>query len=136
MPDLILGLGEVLSKSVRHELCVLCLAAIQRELNKKEEPPRRGRGRPQSAATVLAARVGVTYDSIKRWTDLSKIQSCDSNATKLAQAAFEYDPEETIKILRVGVERHREAVEGWISQRTPLVEPGIPDLVAEVEEGA
>ncbi|MBA7697393.1 hypothetical protein ES703_106058 [subsurface metagenome] len=112
--DYSLSLGEVLSKPSRHELCLLCLRGIEKPLNKKEDNPRRGRGRPQSPATVLAVKIGVSYDTIMRWRNPSAIQACDVNAVKLAEVAYGYDPSETIKILRADVECHRLAIESWV----------------------
>ena len=131
--------GEAISKVGRHKLCLLCLREIEKDLNgasKLEAPKGRGRGRPQSPATVLANQINVTYDTIRRWTNLEKIQSCDVNAIRLADVAFTLNPDETIEILRQDAVSHRAVIEDWISQSIPLVESGIPDIVAEVEEGA
>lgn len=132
-----LTFGEAISKVGRHKLCLLCLREIKKDLNgaSKLEAPK-GRGRPQSSSTVLANQINVTYDTIRRWTDLEKIQSCDANAIRLADVAFTLNPDETIEILRQDAVSHRAVIEDWISQRAPLVEPGTLNIVAEVEEGA
>lgn len=122
-----LTFGEAISKVGRHNLCLSCLESIEKDLSKKEDNPRRGRGRPQSPATILSIKIGVSYDTIKRWQDPSAIQACDANALKLAEVAYGYDPAETIIILKADIELHRTAVEAWISQRTPLARTDAPN---------
>ena len=114
-----LSLGEALSKFGRHKLCVICLESIEKEREKGDNPRSegRGRGRPQSPAAILAIRIGVSYDTIARWRDPSAIQASDRNSEILARFAYEYNPHETIKILRADVESRRAAIETWISQR-------------------
>lgn len=141
-----LTFGEAISIFCRHKLCLLCLEEIQKNftsMSESDEPKDRGRGRPRSASSILANQVDVTYDTVKRWQDPEAIQACNANAVKLARLAFTYNPEETIKILRQDLERHREAVEVWISQRTSPAHIDAPDIVAgacventEIEEGA
>ena len=132
-----LTFGEAISKVARHRLCLLCLRGIEKgfqRASKLDAHKGRGRGRPQSPATVLANQINVTYDTVRRWTDLSKIQSCDANAIRLADVAFTLNPDETIEILRQDAVSHRAVIEDWISQRASLVEPGTPNIVAEVED--
>ena len=124
-------LGTVISINTRHLLCVLCLREIEKNrISTSESDSPKRRGRPQSASTILANRVGVTYDTIRRWADLEKIQSCDVNAEKLARIAHIYNPEETNRILRQDIELRRMVVEDWISQRLTLVETGTTKIVA------
>ena len=88
-----LGFGESLSKISRHELATLCLKGIQDELDHKPIPNKsRGRGRPPSPVGVLAQRMKVHPDSVRRWMDLGEIQASDYNATRLAEMAFKYSP--------------------------------------------
>jgi len=143
LSDKSVTLGTVISINTRHRLCVLCLREIEKNLisTSESDSPKR-RGRPQSASTILANRVGVTYDTIRRWADLEKIQSCDVNAEKLARIAHIYNPEETNRILRQDIELRRMVVEDWISQRLTLVETGTTKIIAyayaknkEIEEG-
>lgn len=118
-----LSFGEAISKVGRHRLTLLCLTSIEKELREDDDNPGRGRGRPKSAATVLANLIGVSYDTIRRWTDLEKVQSCDANAVKLARVAYGYDAPATVKILEEDIELHKAAIEGLISQRTPQALP-------------
>ena len=119
-----LTFGEAISKVGRHKLCRLCLREIEEQARSSESdsPKGRRRGRPQSSATVLAIRVGVSYDTIMRWQNPKAIQSCDANAVKLARLALIYNREETVKILRHDLERHREAIESWVRRMDPVVE--------------
>ncbi len=118
-----LTFGESLSKVARHELAALCLRAIGDELNRKPIPNKsRGRGRPPSPISVLALRMEVHPDSVRRWMDLREIQASDYNSEKLARFALTYNREETVKILRHDLERHREAIEGWVRRMDPVVE--------------
>ncbi|GAF85648.1 unnamed protein product, partial [marine sediment metagenome] len=71
-----LGFGESLSKIARHELATLCLKGIQDELDREpilNKPM--GRGRPPSPVGVLAQRMEVHPDSVRRWMDLREIQA-------------------------------------------------------------
>jgi len=81
-----------------------------------------------SIASLLAIKIGVSYDTVKRWQDPNAIQSCDSNAERLAQIAYTYNPEETIEILKEDLELRRAAIETWISQRLSLPETGTNNI--------
>lgn len=114
-----LSFGEAISKGGRHLLCILCLESIEKDLigaSDSDSPKGRGRGRPRSPATILAIKIGVSYDTVNRWRDPDSIQACDINGRRLAEVAYGYDPSETVKILRADVESHRLAIEGWVRQ--------------------
>lgn len=128
-----LTFGEAISKIGRHNLCLLCLREIEKDLigaSDSDSPKGRGRGRPRSPATVLGVKIGVSYDTVLRWQDPTAIQACDANAVKLAEVAYGYDPSETVRILTQDIELHRSAVTAWITQRTPQEETGAPNIVA------
>ncbi len=109
--------GESLSKVARHQLALLCLGAIRDELDRKPVRGKsRGRGRPPSPVGILAHRMRVHPDSVKRWTSLKEVQASDRNAEKLAEMAFWYSPEGVAQILREDMERYGAIMEGWLSR--------------------
>ena len=105
-----LTFGEAISKVARHRLTLLCLTSIEKDLKEYQDNWDRGRGRPRSPSTVLALKIGVSYDTVQRWRDPTAIQACDANAVKLAEVAYGYDPSETVKILTQDIESHRVAM--------------------------
>lgn len=112
-----LGFGEALSKVARHELAILCLEGIRLELsNRPIRVKSRGRGRPPSPIGILALRMGVHPDSVRRWTALREVQASDYNSEKLAIMAYKYSPEGVARILRKDVGRYRETMEAWLRQ--------------------
>ncbi len=135
--DYSLSLGESLTKFGRHKLCLLCLEAIGDELNRTPIPNKsRGRGRPPSPVGVLAQRMEVHPDSVRRWMDLREIQASDYNSEKLAVMAVKFNPEEVSRILREDLDRYRETMEGWLKRIVPnnTVSPCVENT--EIEEAA
>ena len=109
--------GESLSKVCRHEIAMLVLEEIRLELNRKPAPNKsKGRGRPTSPVGILAQRMEVHPDSVRRWTDIREVQASDYNATKLAEMAYKYSPQKLAKILRADINRRREAMDSWLRQ--------------------
>lgn len=112
-----LSFGESLSKIARHKIALLCIQAIRDELD--HNPMRgkgRGRGRPHSSMGILAIKMAVHIDSVKRWMDLGEIQASDYNATRLAEMAFKYSPEGVVQILQEDIARRRETMDGWLKE--------------------
>ncbi len=110
-----LTFGESLSKITRPEFTIICLEGIQDELDHKPIPNKsRGRGRPTSPVGILAQRMEVHPDSVRRWTDLREVQASDHNATRLAEMAFKYRPQKLAKILRADIDRRRMAMDIWL----------------------
>ena len=135
--DYSLCLGESLTKFGRHKLCLVCLEAIGDELNSTPMSNKlKGRGRPLSPVGVLAQRMEVHPDSVRRWMDLREIQASDHNSEKLAAMAIEFNPEAVARILREELTRYRETMEGWLKRVAPnnTVSPCVENI--EVEEGA
>ena len=112
-----LGFGESLSKIARHELALLCLKAVRDELDHKPiQNKSRGRGRPKSQIGVLALRMGVHPDSVKRWMRLKEVQASDMNTEKLATMAFKYSPEKVVQILKEDIARRQETMDVWLTE--------------------
>ena len=132
-----LGFGESLTKFGRHKLCLLCLEAIRDELSRKPIPNKsRGRGRPLSPASILAMRMKVHPDSIRRWTNLREAQASDGNTEKLAAMAVKFSPEGVTRILREDLDRYRETMEGWLNRVAPNKSIHLRDENIESKEGA
>lgn len=111
------SLGECLSKYARHHLCLICLEGIREEFQDKPMS-HKSRGRPVSTEYLLATTLSVSRKTVKRWAtspDVDhNIQSCDSNAERLAELAYRYDPEKTTKILREDLMTYQKVVESWL----------------------
>ena len=117
MSDSTLAFGESLSKVARHELAALCLRAIGEELSHKPIPTKsKGRGRPPSPVGVLAQRMEVHPDSVRRWMDLKEVQASDHNSEKLAKMAYRYSPEGVAQILKDDIERYKTTMEDWLKK--------------------
>lgn len=115
-----LTFGESLSKIARHELAALCLRALGDELSRKPIPNKsRGRGRPPSLIGVLALRMEVHPDSVRRWMDLREIQASDYNSEKLAVMAVKFSPGGVARILQEDLDRYRETMAGWLKRVAP-----------------
>ena len=133
-----LTFGESLSKVARHELAALCLRAIGDELSRKPIPNKsRGRGRPPSPIGVLALRMEVHPDSVRRWMDLREIQASDYNSEKLATMAVKFSPEEVARILQEDLDRYRETMAGWLKRVAPnkTVSPCVENTAVEEDLG-
>lgn len=112
-----LGFGESLSKLARHELAILCLEGLRLELSREPLSNKsRGRGRPTSAIGVLAQRMAVHYDSVRRWTNIQEVQSSDYNAERLAEIAYHYNPKKVERILSEDISRRRETMDKWLRE--------------------
>ena len=132
-----LGFGESLSKVARHELAILCLEGIRLELSRKPIPNKsKGRGRPPSPVGVLAQRMEVHPDSVRRWMDLREIQASDYNSEKLAVMAVKFNLEGVTRILQEDLDRYQETMAGWLKRAASnnTVSPYAENT--EVEEGA
>lgn len=110
-----LSFGEGLSRIARHELTLLCINCIHKELNPSDGKKRR-RGRPTSPMGTLAIKLGVHTDSVKRWMDISQAQACDFNTTRLAEIAYRYDPEGVVRIIREDLARRKRTIDAWFKE--------------------
>lgn len=112
-----LSFGEGLSRIARHEITLLCIKCIHKELSKNPKRGKgRGRGRPHSAMGLLAIRMGVHIDTIKRWADISQPQACDFNTTKLAEIAYKCDPQRLVRIINQDLDRRQKTIEKWFKE--------------------
>lgn len=112
-----LSFGESLSKVARHQLACLCIKSIRDELGHNPKRGKgKGRGRPHSPMGILAIKMAVHIDSVKRWMDLEEIQASDYNATRLAEMAFKYSPEGVVRILQEDIARRRETMNKWLTE--------------------
>ena len=131
-----LGFGESLSKLCRHELCILVLEEIRLELSREPIPNKsRGRGRPKSPIGVLAQRMSVHNDSVRRWANIQEVQASDFNSEKLAIMAFKYSPEKVAKILMEDLDRRRMAMERWLKEADSKYRASPYAENIDVEEG-
>ena len=112
------SLGQHLGKHTRHQLVHLCITHITREIMDKPLSNNKP-GRPPTPETTLAATINVSPKTVKRWTSHpDAIQSCDTNANKLAEAAYTYNPHRTTETLLEDVASHQRIVKEWLTRRT------------------
>ena len=110
------SLGQHLSKHTRHRLVHLCVTHIAREY--MDKPLSNKKGRPPTPETILAAAINVSPRTVKRWTSHPEaIQSCDMNANKIAEMAYDLNPKRTTEILLKDVASHRRIVDEWLTSR-------------------
>jgi len=110
-----LDLATHITRDARHQLVRLCLASIRYEYVDMPLTRKKRRGRPPSPENRLATTLNVSPRTVRRWASAQDaIQSSDTNATKLVELAYTYNPEETSRILRGDAERYRRTVEEWL----------------------
>jgi hypothetical protein len=116
------SLGELLGKSTRNRLALICLRTIDenRELIVDSKADRVGR--PRSNEAILAGMLGVSVRTVDRWIDAEGIQASDLNAERLAEFAYHYSPVEVARILREEAEEHVYVVESWLSAMSDCLE--------------
>ncbi len=94
----------------------LCVTHIAREY--MDKPLSNKKGRPPTPETILAAAINVSPRTVKRWTSHPEaIQSCDMNANKIAEMAYDLNPKRTTEILLKDVASHRRIVDEWLTSR-------------------
>jgi hypothetical protein len=108
-------LATHITRNARHQLVRLCLTSIRYEYVDMPLTRKKPRGRPPSPENRLATTLNVSPRTVRRWASgQDAIQSSDTNATKLAELAYTYNPEETTRILQDDAERYRSTVEEWL----------------------
>jgi transcriptional regulator with XRE-family HTH domain len=126
-------LATHITKHARHQLTRFCLASIRYEY--ADMPlTRKKRGRPTSPENHLATALNVSPRTVRRWASgKDAIQSSDTNAEKLAELAYSYNPEETTRILQDDAEQYRMTVEAWIgSVKSNSVTCPCPEKQADI----
>ena len=109
-------IGEGIGKDARSKLVALCLRGYQAELRDKPMS-RNSRGRPKTAVAMLAEAIGVSRRTVQRWLEPEGARACDVNASRLAEIACHFYPEETGRILVNDVRGYSKRLSGWLNFR-------------------
>ena len=108
-------LATHITRDARHQLVRLCLTSIRYEYVDMPLTRKKTRGRPPSPENRLATTLNVSPRTVRRWASgQDAIQSSDTNATKLVELAYTYNPKETTQILQGDAERYRRTIEEWL----------------------
>ena len=81
--------------------------------------------------TISGARVA--QKTVHRWTDPDGIQARDANADNLTSLSYNYDLEETARVLHEDVEKYRRTVYAWLKQADSNINPSPSPTIQQAE---